>query len=152
MIFAYSHLFLSGHDRSTARYVRMKVSPKEHLSNVSQPGSKERARKGDFRLYFNGKPTEFFESAPDIPLHVFMIGQRGTRDVFLVSTRTSNGAILAWIQSYFYWDGKLLRLVRAMNGDSLEFHPDGRLLAIQQYDSFVSVLLPTHGTNANRDK
>lgn len=118
----------------------MKTSSHERLIWITDPSSKNLAKAGDFRLYLNGKPTPFYEPGPiDMPLGVFSIEQKGQTDAYLVSTRNSDGAIMAWEQSYLYWNGRKLRLVPKGAGDPLEFHPDGRLLVIGQFDSFSAV-------------
>ena len=129
-----------GRDHLNPQFHAMKSAPHERLIWIYDPSSKKLAKRGDLRLFLNGKPTSFFEPGRvDMPLGIYSIEQKGQTDAYLVSTRSSNGAIMAWAQTYLYWNGKRLSLVPNGGGDPLEYHPDGRLLTIEQFDSFSAV-------------
>jgi hypothetical protein len=149
MILSYSLLVMASH--VNARYRTIAASPKVQLICLSMSDYKEKPKKGDYRLYINGKPTRYFEPESDVLMSVYSIERERTRDAYLVSTRTTDGAILAWSESYLYWNGKSVEAVPGAAGDPLEFHPDGRLLTLASFDSFASVGLGESGWEHDRN-
>ena len=151
MVSAYGLLLSNRSVPIHAEYRPIKRLVKESLTCVSAPDSRSAPTSHDLRLYINGKPTEYFEHEGSVSLKIDVFQNKNNPEAYLRSTRTSNGAILAWSQSYLYWNGNGLQLLKGLNCDSLAFHPDGRLLGIEQFDSFAGVGVSSMGWEQDRE-